>query len=135
MTEQGDRLGTQWVKNPDGEVIMGMKEDSEGRAVIDCTILLPNRAAFLAEVVEARGETVGNLVEDLVEVKKEKKEEAFVTALKLEGLDVEDLADVEVATFLAAEGDGDPPTDGVGEGVRSGTLVRKGEYKKWKEGM
>ena len=29
---------------------MGMKEDSEGRAVIDCTILLLDRATFLAEV-------------------------------------------------------------------------------------
>ena len=28
VIEQGDRLGTQWVKNLDGEVIMGMKEDS-----------------------------------------------------------------------------------------------------------
>ena len=91
--------------------------------MIDCTILLPDRAAFLAEVVEARGEKVGKLVEDLVEVKKEKKkEEAFVTALKVEGLEVEDLADVEVATFPAAEGDGDLPTDGVGEGAPPATL-------------
>ena len=43
VIEQGDKLGTQWVRNPDGEVMMGMKEVSEGRAVIDCTILLPDR--------------------------------------------------------------------------------------------
>ena len=102
---------------------MGMKEDSEGRAVIDCTILLPDHAAFPAEVVEVGGEKVDKLVEDLVEVKKEKKkEEDFVTALKVEGLEVEDLADVEVATFPAAEGDGDPPTDGMGEEAPPATL-------------
>ena len=30
VTEQGDQLGTQWVRNPQGEFFMGMKEDSEG---------------------------------------------------------------------------------------------------------
>ena len=63
VTEQGDKLGTQWVRILDGEVIMGMKEDSEGRAVIDCTILQPDRADFLAEVVEGGGENVDKLVE------------------------------------------------------------------------
>ena len=86
--------------------------------MIDCTILLLDRADFLAEVVEGGGENVDKLVEDLVEVKKEeKKEEAFVIALKVEGLEVEDLANMQVATFPAAEGDRDPPTDGVGEEV------------------
>ena len=67
------------MRHPDGEV-MGMEEDSEGRPVIDCIILLLDCATFLAEVVEVGGKKVDGLVEDLVEVK---KEEAFVTALKV----------------------------------------------------
>ena len=55
---------------------MGMQEDSEGRAMIDCTILLPDCATSLAEVVEVGGEKVDKLVEDLVEVKEEREEEA-----------------------------------------------------------
>ena len=46
---------------------MGMKEDSEGRVIIDCTTLLPNSASFPAEVVKIGGGVV--------------KEEALVTAL------------------------------------------------------
>ena len=44
VTEQGEHLRTQWVRNPQGEYLMGMKEDSEGRVVIDCTTLLPDSA-------------------------------------------------------------------------------------------
>ena len=43
-------------------------------------------------------------------------------AVKVEGLEVEDLVDMEVATFSTAKGDGDPPTDGVGEGAPLATL-------------
>ena len=55
ITEQGENLGTQWVRNSQGDYIMGMKEDSEGRVVIDCTTLLPHCAAFPAETVEVGG--------------------------------------------------------------------------------
>ena len=83
VTEHGDQLGNHWVRNPNGECFMGMKEDSEGRAVIECTTLLPDCAAFPAEVVEVGGERV----EDLVEmVKEEKKEEAFVATLDVKVL-------------------------------------------------
>ena len=56
VTEQGEHLGTQWVKNPQGDHIMGMKEDSEGRVFIDCTTLLPDCVTFPAETVEVGGE-------------------------------------------------------------------------------
>ena len=36
VTEQQDQLGTQWVRNPQGEFFMRMREDSEGRAMIVC---------------------------------------------------------------------------------------------------
>ena len=55
VTEHGEHLGTQWVRNPQGDYIMGMKEESEGRVVIDCTTLLPDYAAFPAETVEIGG--------------------------------------------------------------------------------
>ena len=74
VTEQGDQLGTQWVRNPQGEFFIGMKEDSEGRVVINCTTLLPDSAAFPAEVVKIGGERV----EEPVEVV---KEEALVATL------------------------------------------------------
>ena len=48
VTKQGEHMGTQWVRNPQGDYLMGMKEDSEGRVVIDCTTLLPDCAAFPA---------------------------------------------------------------------------------------
>ena len=57
---------------------MGMKEDSEGRAVIECTTVLPDSAAFPAEVVKIGGERAEEPVEV---VKEEKKEEALVVAL------------------------------------------------------
>ena len=41
VTEQGDQLGTQRVRDRDGNFLLGMKEDVEGRGVIDCTTLLP----------------------------------------------------------------------------------------------
>ena len=46
---------------------MGVKEDSEGRVVIDCTTLLPDTAAFPIEVVKIGGKRV----EEPVEVVKE----------------------------------------------------------------
>ena len=49
VTEQGDQLGTQWVRNPKGEFFMGMKEDSEGRVIIDCTTLLKIRGERVEE--------------------------------------------------------------------------------------
>ena len=58
---------------------MGMKEDSEGRVVIDCTTLLPDTATFLVvEVVEIGGERVE---EPREVVKEEKNEEALAAAL------------------------------------------------------
>ena len=57
---------------------MGMKDDLEGRAVMDCTTLLPDSATFPTKVVKIGGERVEELVEV---VKEEKKEEAFVAAL------------------------------------------------------
>ena len=47
-----------------------MKEDSKGRAIIDCTTLLPDSAAFPTEVVKIGGERV----EEPGEVVKEEKE-------------------------------------------------------------
>ena len=38
ITEQNENLGTQWVVNSQGDYIMGMKEDSEGKVVIDYTV-------------------------------------------------------------------------------------------------
>ena len=62
---------------------MGMKEDSEGRVVIDCTTLLPHSAVFLTEVVKTGGERVEEPVEV---VKEEKKEEALVATLDVKVL-------------------------------------------------
>ena len=78
ITEQGENLGTQWVRNSQGDYIMGMKEDSEGRVVIDCTTLLPDCAAFPAETVEVGG---GESKEQVEEVKEAEKEEALVAAI------------------------------------------------------
>ena len=62
---------------------MGMKEDSEGRVVIDCTTLLPDCAAFPAETVEVGGEKS----EEPEEVaKEEEKEEALVAAIDVKVL-------------------------------------------------
>ena len=62
---------------------MGMKEDWEGRVVIDCTTLLPDSAAFPAEVVKIGEESVE---EPREVVKEEKKEEALVAALDVKVL-------------------------------------------------
>ena len=83
ITEQGDQLGTQWMRNPQGEFFMRMKEDSGGRAIIDYTTLLPDSAAFPAEVVKIGGERVE---EPRKVMKDEKKEEAFVAALDVKVL-------------------------------------------------
>lgn len=40
-TEQGDGLGTQWVRDPRGEFFMNLKEDREGSAMIGCYTLVP----------------------------------------------------------------------------------------------
>ena len=76
VTEQGDQLGTEWVRNPQGEFFMEMKEDSKSRAIIDCITVLPDSAVFPAEVVKIGGERVEEPGEV---VKEEKKEEALVS--------------------------------------------------------
>ena len=62
---------------------MGMKEDSEGRAIIECTTLLSDCAAFPAEVVEIGGEKVEEPEEVATE---EKNEEALVAAIDVKVL-------------------------------------------------
>ena len=62
---------------------MGVKEDSEGRAVIDCTTLLSDGATFPAELVKIGGERVEEPVEVVME---EEKEEALVAALDVKVL-------------------------------------------------
>ena len=83
VTKQSDQLGTRWGRNPQGEFFMGMKEDSEGRAIIDRTTLLPDSAAFPPEVVKIGRERVEEPGEV---VKEEKKEEALVAALDVKVL-------------------------------------------------
>ena len=78
VTEQQDQLGTQWARNPQGEFFMRKREDSEGRAVIDCHTILPDAATFSAKVVEV---IVGSVVvaggNQGVEGADVKQEEAF----------------------------------------------------------
>ena len=62
---------------------MGMKEDSEGRVVIDCTTLGPDCATFPAETMEVGGEKS----EEPEEVaKEEEKEEALVAEIDVKVL-------------------------------------------------
>ena len=78
---------------------MGMKEDSEGRAVIDCTTLLLDSAAFLVEVVKIGGERE----EEPLEVV---KEEALVAAL-----------DAQEGGTLGEGGDGEAGSGRAGQGA------------------
>ena len=83
---------------------MGMKQDSEGRVVIDCTTLLPKSAAFPTEMVKIGGERV----EEPREVVKE--EEALVAALDVRVLH-------RRVGHLGNGGDGEVGSGGAGQGA------------------
>ena len=71
VTEEPDRLGTKWVRNSDGEYVMSMIEDHEGRAVIDCQTRLPcmsGNSSFPVETVDGEGEGGEKMEEGFVAI-------------------------------------------------------------------
>ena len=83
MTKQGEKLGTQWVRNHEGDFFMGMNEDSEGRPIIDCTTLPPDSKPSQQKWWRSRGRKWRSQERWL---KKEKNEEALVAALDVKVL-------------------------------------------------